>query len=136
MAEHPEPPDAAPPADMRGAEAAGDAPTEVVGTAALQAPAREGRRLERSRVGTIWTALAIALVVLLLLLVFILQNQQDVEVSYLWMSGRLPLGVALLLAAVGGALLVVLVGVARIVQLRLVARRRGRHGVGQSPPPR
>jgi uncharacterized integral membrane protein len=39
------------------------------------------------------------------------------------MHGHLPLGVALLLAAVCGVLLVVLAGTARIGQLRHTARR-------------
>ena len=62
-------------------------------------------------------------VILLLLLIFILQNNTDVSVSYLGMHGHLPLGVALLLAAVCGVLLVVLAGTARIGQLRATARR-------------
>ena len=37
---------------------------------------------------------------------------------------HMPLGVALLLAAIGGALLVGIVGTARIVQLRRSVRRR------------
>ena len=65
-------------------------------------------------------------VVLLLLLIFILQNGTDVSVSYLGVHGHLPLGVALLLAAVCGVLLVVLAGAARISQLRTVARRHRR----------
>jgi uncharacterized integral membrane protein len=62
-------------------------------------------------------------VILLLLLIFILQNGTQVSVSYLGMHGHLPLGVALLLAAVSGVLLVVLAGAARISQLRATARR-------------
>ena len=62
-------------------------------------------------------------VILLLLLIFILQNSAQVSVSYLGMHGHLPLGVALLLAAVCGVLLVVLAGTARIGQLRATARR-------------
>jgi uncharacterized integral membrane protein len=62
-------------------------------------------------------------VILLLLLIFILQNNTGVSVSYLGMHGHLPLGVALLLAAVCGVLLVVLAGTARIGQLRATARR-------------
>jgi uncharacterized integral membrane protein len=57
-------------------------------------------------------------VVLILLLVFILENTQSVKVSYFGAGGHLPLGVALLLAAVGGALLVGLVGAARVLQIR------------------
>jgi uncharacterized integral membrane protein len=65
-------------------------------------------------------------VILLLLLIFILQNGQKVDISYLGMHGHLPLGVALLLAAVCGVLLVVLAGTARIGQLRATARRHRR----------
>jgi uncharacterized integral membrane protein len=63
--------------------------------------------------------------VLLLLLVFILQNGQRAEVSFFGFHSHPPVGVALLLAAVFGILLVALPGTARIVQLRLLARRRG-----------
>jgi uncharacterized integral membrane protein len=65
-------------------------------------------------------------VILLLLLIFILQNGKTVDVSYMGAHGHLPLGVAMLLAAVGGVLLVVLAGAARIGQLRTVARRHRR----------
>jgi uncharacterized integral membrane protein len=62
--------------------------------------------------------------VLLLLLIFVLQNGQRVEISFLGAHGQLPMGVALLLAAVFGVLLVALPGTARIVQLRMLDRRR------------
>jgi len=65
-------------------------------------------------------------VILLLLLIFILQNGQKVDIAYMGMHGHLPLGVALLLAAVCGVLLVVLAGTARIGQLRATARRHRR----------
>jgi uncharacterized integral membrane protein len=78
----------------------------------------------RSRLGGLWvTAVAFALV-LLLLLIFILENSQRAEVSFFGAHGHLPMGVALLLAAVFGVLLVAVPGTARIVQLRLLGRRR------------
>jgi uncharacterized integral membrane protein len=80
-------------------------------------------RLKRTRTGGLWVAVGFFAVILLLLLIFILQNNTDVSVSYLGMHGHLPLGVALLLAAVCGVLLVVLAGTARIGQLRATARR-------------
>ena len=80
-------------------------------------------RIKRTRTGGIWVAVGFFAVILLLLLIFILQNNTDVSVSYLGMHGHLPLGVALLLAAVCGVLLVVLAGTARIAQLRTTARR-------------
>jgi uncharacterized integral membrane protein len=57
-------------------------------------------------------------VVLILLLVFILENTHSVTVSFFGAGGHIALGVALLLAAVGGALLTGLVGAARVLQLR------------------
>ena len=83
-------------------------------------------RIKRTRTGGIWVAVGFFAVILLLLLIFILQNGTDVSVSYLGMHGHLPLGVALLLAAVCGVLLVVLAGTARIGQLRATARRHRR----------
>jgi lipopolysaccharide assembly protein A len=82
--------------------------------------------LKRTRISGAWFAIGAFAVVLLLLLIFILQNNHTVEVSYLGVHGHLPLGVALLLAAVAGVLLTVLVGAARIIQLRAVARRHRR----------
>jgi lipopolysaccharide assembly protein A len=70
-----------------------------------------------------WTGVIAGAVILLLLLIFILENTQSVTVSFLGADGDVPLGVALLLAAVGGALVVGLVGIARVVQLRKRAKR-------------
>jgi uncharacterized integral membrane protein len=83
-------------------------------------------KIRRTRIGGVWIAVASFAVVLLLLLIFILQNSRSVEVSYFGAHGHLPLGVALLLAAVCGVLLIVLPGTARIIQLRATARRHDR----------
>ena len=83
-------------------------------------------RIRRTRTGGIWVAVGFFAVILLLLLIFILQNGQKVDISYMGAHGHLPLGVALLLAAVCGVLLVVLAGTARISQLRATARRHRR----------
>jgi uncharacterized integral membrane protein len=64
-------------------------------------------------------------VVLLLLLIFVLENGQRADVAFFGAHGHLPMGVALLLAAVFGILLVALPGTARIVQLRMLDRDRG-----------
>jgi len=79
--------------------------------------------VRRTRVGGMWVASALFALVLLLLLIFILENGQRVNIGYFGAHGHLPLGVALLLAAVLGVLLVVIPGTGRIVQLRIVARR-------------
>src|SRR2546421_7983493 len=78
----------------------------------------------RTRTAGLWIASVLFAVVLLLLLIFILQNGQRAEVSFFGAHAHPPVGVALLLAAVFGILLVALPGTARIVQLRLLARRR------------
>jgi uncharacterized integral membrane protein len=56
--------------------------------------------------------------VLVLLLVFILQNTRSVKVSYLGLAGTMPLGIALLLAAIAGLLLAGGIASLRIWQLR------------------
>jgi uncharacterized integral membrane protein len=55
--------------------------------------------------------------VLVLLLIFILQNTRSVNVRYFTVSGTIPVGVALLFAALGGLLLAGLVASLRIWQL-------------------
>ena len=84
------------------------------------------RRIQRTRAAGTYKSLLAGAVVLALLLIFILENTQRVKVSYLGTSGHLPLGVALLVAAVGGALILGAAGTVRIVQLRRRMRRRGR----------
>jgi uncharacterized integral membrane protein len=119
------------------AGAAEDAPAEAAPEAApvtdpgaeTQTPATaSGERvprgeIPRTRTARVHNALLAGAVVLILLLVFIIENTRSVKISYFGAGFRLPLGVALLLAAIGGALLVGIVGTARIVQLR----RRVRH---------
>jgi uncharacterized integral membrane protein len=68
-------------------------------------------------------ATSVALLLLILLIVFILQNSTKVEVQFLGMSGTISLGIALLIAAVGGGVVVAIAGVARITQLRVNAHR-------------
>jgi uncharacterized integral membrane protein len=79
--------------------------------------------------------LVVAAFVLLLLLIFILQNGQRAEVAFLGAHGHLPMGVALLLAAIFGVLLVALPGTARIIQLRMLSRRGGINTAPKPSPP-
>jgi uncharacterized integral membrane protein len=72
-----------------------------------------------------------ALLLLILLIVFVLQNSTRVEVQFLGLSGTIPLGMALLIAAVGGGVVVAVAGIARVTQLRMNARRTRR---GPSSP--
>jgi lipopolysaccharide assembly protein A len=91
--------------------------------AAQAPPAPPHHVIKRTRIGGVWLASGSFAVVLLLLLIFILENGRGVDVAYFGAHGRLPLGVALLLAAVLGAGIVAIPGAARIVQLRRTARR-------------
>jgi uncharacterized integral membrane protein len=126
-------PQAGGPADQREAAVPGSGPaaapqvTAPAGQPPQQVPPPVARPpqhvVRRTRMGGLWVGLALAAVVLLLLLVFILENEQSADIGYFGAHGHLPLGVALLLAAVAGALLVIIPGTARIIQLRITARR-------------
>jgi uncharacterized integral membrane protein len=109
-----------------GGKHAGPHKDQVTGTQPDQHLAR------RTRVGGVWVASALFALVLLLLLIFILENGQKVDIGYFGAHGHLPLGVALLLAAVLGVLLVVIPGAGRILQLRIVARRYRKLGTRKS----
>src|SRR5437588_5894801 len=88
----------------------------------------------RARLSGAWTAVVVGLVALVAILIFILQNQQSVQVSFLFFSGHLPLAVALLFAMILGALIVVAFGAARILQLRMVAGRARRKTTRSASP--
>jgi uncharacterized integral membrane protein len=104
------------------------------GTDTASWPTPDRPAAARSRVGGLWVAAVVFAIVLLLLLIFVLQNGQRAEVSFFGAHGHLPMGVALLLAAVFGILLVALPGTARIVQLRILQRRFAGHA-GARPVP-
>ena len=111
-------PEFPPAAPRESAHGAGDTSQE-------QLQAME-KRVRRTRISSTWVAIIVAIVLVVLMLIFILQNLGTVTVTYFGATGQLPLGVALLFAAIGGAALVAIVGVARLGQLRLNARQRRR----------
>jgi uncharacterized integral membrane protein len=89
-------------------------------------PARAGKpqsAVKFTRAAALWSALIAGFVVLIVLLVFIMQNTDSTTIHFLGWAGSLPVGVAILLAAVCGGLLTVAVGTARIVQLRRAAKK-------------
>jgi uncharacterized integral membrane protein len=104
-------------------------PTEPVGHGALSS-----HGTGRTRISAAWIGVIAGAVVVALLLVFILQNTRSVKVSFFTANGTLPLGVALLLATIGGLLLAGVVASLRIWQLRhrLTGQRRLARGF---PPP-
>jgi uncharacterized integral membrane protein len=81
-----------------------------------------------SRAGGLWTGLVVSAVVLILLLVFVLQNLTQMPIDILFWTAELPIGVAMLFAAIAGMLLVAVPGGLRMLQLRRAARRAGRSG--------
>jgi uncharacterized integral membrane protein len=86
-----------------------------------------GNPLRVTALSGAWLGLIASAMVLVLLLIFILQNTKSVSVSYFSASGELPLGVAMLLAAVAGVLIAVIAGSLRIWQLRRLLRKSTRH---------
>jgi uncharacterized integral membrane protein len=100
----------------------GDIPVEPPTTPVPAQPAQTTRPadspVKRTRISGTWIAIIVATILLIFLLIFILQNLATVTVAFLGLAGNLPLGVALLFAAISGALLVALVGAARITQIR------------------
>jgi uncharacterized integral membrane protein len=116
--------------DARATSADTPGPAAAVSEPASSPTAAAGvpvdRSIARTRVGTAHVALVAGLLVLVLLLVFILENTRRVPVTFFGATGHLPLGVALLLAAVAGALILGVVGTVRIGQLRRRVRRSRR----------
>ncbi len=98
-------------------------PSEPEVTARASAgPTRAQHTIEPTRTSMVWTMVGTGVVLLVAILVFILQNGQRARVGFLMVNGTLPQGVALLFAA----LLVLVAGAARVMQLRVVARRHRR----------
>jgi uncharacterized integral membrane protein len=76
-----------------------------------------------TRAAALWSALIVGFLILILLLVFIMQNTDSTTIHFFGWEWNLPVGVAILLAAVCGGLLTVAVGTARIIQLRRAAKK-------------
>ena len=76
-----------------------------------------------TRAGALWSFLILGFLILIVLLIFITQNTDSAAFQFFTWHWNLPLGVAILLAAVGGGLLTVAVGTARIFQLRRTAKK-------------
>jgi uncharacterized integral membrane protein len=91
--------------------------------AALASPRSRAETSLRTRTSATFISLVAGTVLLILLIVFLLENTQRAKVTFFGATGHLPLGLALLLAAVAGALIVGLVGAARIAQLRRRVKR-------------
>lgn len=73
--------------------------------------------------GATWIALILGTVILVLLLIFILQNNVPADFAYFGFAFSLPLGVAMLFAAIAGVLIAALLGSVRLFKLSRRVRK-------------
>jgi uncharacterized integral membrane protein len=97
-----------------------DSPT-AKNTAPKQPPPENAVKFTKA--AALWSSLIIGFLVLIILLIFFAQNTESATFHFLGWSWSLPLGVALLAAAILGGLITFLIGAARIVQLRRAAKK-------------
>lgn len=86
-------------------------------------PAHQVSDVKFTRAAALWSSLILGFLILTVLLVFIAQNTASTPFTFLSWHWNLPLGVAILLAAVCGGLITALVSAARMFQLRRVAKK-------------
>jgi uncharacterized integral membrane protein len=91
-------------------------------------PPRENA-VKFTKAAALWSALIPGFLILIVLLIFVAQNTESATFAFLGWHWSLPLGVAILAAAVCGGLLTVAAGTARIVQLRRAAKRNLKAGL-------
>jgi uncharacterized integral membrane protein len=96
---------------------------------------RHYQQVRRTKFSGLWIGITVAAIVLLALLVFIIENSQTVDIGFFGAHWHLSLGVAMLLAAIGGILLVAIPGYGRIIQLRRVLRKAAKPAPGQPTAP-
>lgn len=82
-----------------------------------------------TKAAALWSALIPGFLILIVLLIFVAQNTESAQFAFLGWQWSLPLGVAILAAAVCGGLLTVTAGTARIIQLRRAAKRNLKAGL-------
>jgi uncharacterized integral membrane protein len=76
-----------------------------------------------TRAAALWSSLILGFLVLIVLLIFIAQNTASTPFAFLSWRWDLPLGVAILFAAVCGGLITALVSAALMFQLRRAAKK-------------
>jgi uncharacterized integral membrane protein len=86
-------------------------------------PAATGTRGPYTRIRAAWVGVWAGIAAIILLIIFIGQNTTKVDIHFLWMDGRIPVALALLIAGVGGAVIALAVSAARILQMRRHMRR-------------
>jgi len=97
-------------------------PTPATPVQRTDAPPPESA-VKFTRTASVWSSLTVGFLILIVLLIFITQNTASATLAFFGWRWTLPLGVAILLAAVGGGLITVAAGTARIYQLRRAAKK-------------
>ncbi len=92
-------------------------PKRVALDPALDAHQRQGIT------GGTWIALILGTLILILLLIFILQNNVPADFAFFGFAFSLPLGVAMLFAAIAGVLIAALLGSVRLFKLSRRVRK-------------
>lgn len=87
------------------------------------APGPSVSEVKFTRAAALWSSVIAGFLVLTVLLIFIAQNTESASFAFFGWRWSLPLGVAILMAAVAGGLVTVLAGAARIFQLRRAAKK-------------
>lgn len=87
---------------------------------------RDPTGYRHTRTSAAWVAVGVAILFGVALIDFIVQNTRHVKIEFFAVSGRIPVAVALLAAALSGAIVVVAIGIGRVAQLRLNMRRQRR----------
>jgi uncharacterized integral membrane protein len=98
-------------------------PTTTPSTTPSTKPSTPESAVKFTRAAALWSAMIGGFVILILLLVFIMQNTDSTTIHLFAWKWNLPVGVAILLAAVCGGLVTVAAGTTRIIQLRRAAKR-------------
>ncbi len=111
-------PSVPPPSDLPSEPAPSVAPEPKAST-----PVVVDTKTPFTKAAALWTALILGFLILIVLLIFIAQNTATTAFAFLGWHWSLPLGVAILFAAVAGGLVAVAVGAVRMFQLRRVAKR-------------
>ncbi|ROR65312.1 LapA family protein [Agrococcus jenensis] len=98
------------------------APTAVEPKRVTLDPSLDSHQRQGVTGGT-WIALILGTLILVLLLIFILQNNVPADFAYFGFAFNLPLGVAMLFAAIAGVLIAALLGSVRLFKLSRRVRK-------------
>ncbi|WP_137145073.1 lipopolysaccharide assembly LapA domain-containing protein [Mycolicibacterium sp. CR10] len=107
----------------------GGSVTPPMGSTPVKAPPPPESAVKFTKAAALWGSLIVGFLILIVLLIFIAQNTESAEFAFIGWHWSLPLGVAILFAAVAGGLLAVAVGAVRIFQLRRAAKKNLKAGL-------